>query len=320
MTYCVAIKVNDGLVFAADTRTAAGVDDVRTYNKLHVLEVPGERIFVVLSAGNLATTQYVLAYARREMNDPDVRWSLRTVKHMFDAADYIGQLSVRAQKQATQEGYSGVNVETTLILGGQIRGEDTAIYLIYPLGNCIAASPETPFLQIGEIKYGKPILDRFIRPHVKLEDAARCALVSLDSTMRSNISVGPPVDVAILPRDALAISHSQRLDLDTPYMAQLKETWALQLERGIKALPKFDWELQHSLDLLTPEPLPVLPAPSRQLQSQSFNDNDPGLFEASRPEPIGGAVSVPGSNAPENGATPDTPTSSSQTPVSVVNN
>ena len=263
MTYCVAIKVNDGLVFAADTRTAAGVDDVRTYNKLHVLEVPGERVFVILSAGNLATTQYVLAYARREMNDPECKHSLRTVRHMFDAADYLGQLSQRAQRQATNEGMNGgVNVETTLILGGQILGEDPAIYLIYPLGNCIAASPEMPFLQIGEIKYGKPILDRFVRPGVKLEDAARCALVSLDSTMRSNISVGPPVDVAILPRDTLEISHSLRLDYDTPFYAQLKETWARQLEGAIRSLPKFEWELQPSLPL-------NLNAPQQQTQ-QTF--------------------------------------------------
>lgn len=251
MTYCVAIKVNDGLVFAADTRTAAGVDDVRSYNKLHVLEVPGQRVFVILSAGNLATTQYVLSHARREMNDPNVAVSLRTVRHMFDAADYLGQLSQRAQRQATQDGtIHGVNVETTLILGGQIAGEEPAIYLIYPLGNCIAASPEMPFLQIGEIKYGKPILDRFVRPGVKLEDAARCALVSLDSTMRSNISVGPPVDVAILPRDRLAISQSLRLDFDTPYYAALKDSWGRQLEHAVRSLPKFDWELQQSLPLM----------------------------------------------------------------------
>jgi putative proteasome-type protease len=250
MTYCVAIKVNEGLVFAADTRTAAGVDDVRTYNKLHVLERPDERVFVILSAGNLATTQYVVNYARRDMNDPDVRFSLGTVRHMYDAAEYLGQLSVRAQKQAAQEGqYGGINLETTLILGGQIQGEDPAAYLIYPLGNCIAASPESPYLQIGEIKYGKPILDRFVRPHVRLEDAARCALVSLDSTMRSNISVGPPVDIALLPRDALKITHSLRMDLDTPYYAQLKETWARQLENAIRSLPKFDWELQPQLQL-----------------------------------------------------------------------
>jgi len=250
MTYCVAIKVNEGLVFAADTRTAAGVDDVRTYNKMHTFDFPGDRVFVVLSAGNLATTQYVLAQAQRDINDPNAPVSLRSVRHMFDAADYLGQLSVRAQKQVTgQAQYSAVNVETTLILGGQIQGEEPAIYLIYPLGNCISASPETPFLQIGEIKYGKPILDRFIRPHVQLEDAARCALVSLDSTMRSNISVGPPVDLALLPRDALKVTHSVRLDLDTPYYSQLKETWARQLENAVRSLPKFEWELQPQLPL-----------------------------------------------------------------------
>lgn len=262
MTYCVAIKVNEGLVFAADTRTSAGVDDVRTYNKMHTFAFPGERIFVVLSAGNLATTQYVLAQAQRDINDAAAPTSLRNVRHMFDAADYLGQLSVRAQKQVTgQSQYSGVNVETTLILGGQIQGEEPAIYLIYPLGNCIAASPETPFLQIGEIKYGKPILDRFIRPHVRLEDAARCALVSLDSTMRSNISVGPPVDLALLPRDALALNHSLRLDYDTPYYSQLKEIWSRQLEYAIRALPKFDWELQPQLPLEQP--------PQQQSQSTS---------------------------------------------------
>ncbi|MDE0854505.1 MAG: peptidase [Nevskia sp.] len=251
MTYCVAIKVNEGLVFAADTRTAAGVDDVRTYNKMHTFEFPGERVFVILSAGNLATTQHVLAQAQRDINDPNATVNLRTVRHMFDAADYLGQLSVRAQKQVTHQHsqYSAVNVETTLILGGQIQGEEPAIYLIYPLGNCIAASPETPFLQIGEIKYGKPILDRFIRSHVQLEDAARCALVSLDSTMRSNISVGPPVDLSLLPRDALKLTHSLRLDLDTPYYSQLKETWSRQLENAIRNLPRFEWELQPQLPL-----------------------------------------------------------------------
>lgn len=252
MTYCVAIKVNEGLVMAADTRTAAGVDDVRTYNKMHTFEFPGDRVFVVLSAGNLATTQHVLAQAQRDLNDPTATVNLRTVRHMFDAADYLGQLSVRAQKQVTQQlqgQYSSLNVETTLILGGQIQGEEPAIYLIYPVGNCIAASPETPFLQIGEIKYGKPILDRFIRPHVTLEDAARCALVSLDSTMRSNISVGPPVDLAFIPRDALKVKHSLRLDLDTPYYSQLKEIWARQLENAVRSLPKFEWELQPQLSL-----------------------------------------------------------------------
>jgi putative proteasome-type protease len=270
MTYCVAIKVDDGLIFAADTRTSAGVDDVRTYNKLHVFEIPGERSFVFLSAGNLATTQAVLAHAQRDMNDPTAAVSLRTVRHMFDAAEYVGQLSVRAQRQVTQDSqYPNVNVETTLILGGQIRGEEPAIYLIYPLGNCIAASQETPFLQIGEIKYGKPILDRFIRPHVPLEDAARCALVSLDSTMRSNISCGPPVDIALMPRDVLQVTRKLRLDTDTPYYSQLRETWQRQLDVAVRSLPKFDWEMQHSLPL---------PAQSPQATAQQSQNQPPPAF------------------------------------------
>jgi putative proteasome-type protease len=246
MTYCVAIKVHDGLVFAADTRTSAGVDDVRTYNKMHSFEYPGERAFVILSAGNLATTQSILTNLQRDM-DNAAPVNLRTVRHMYDAAEYVGQLSVRSQRDAVQQSQATVDFRTTLILGGQIMGEEPALYLIYPEGNCISASQETPFLQIGEFKYGKPILDRIIRTHTTLEDAARCALVSLDSTMKSNLSVGPPLDLAILPRDALAVTHRLRLDLDTPFYAQLKKSWGEQLERVFREqLPRFEWEQQVS--------------------------------------------------------------------------
>lgn len=244
MTYCVAIKVNEGLVFAADTRTSAGVDDVRTYNKLHVFEFAGERVFTVLSAGNLATTQAVLAQLRRDLEDPNAVANLRRVRHMYDAAEYVGGLSVKAQRDtaAQMQFSSTVDLRTTLILGGQIQGEEPALYLIYPEGNCISTSPETPYLQVGESKYGKPILDRVIRPSLPLEDAARCALVSLDSTMKSNISVGPPLDVAMLPRDALRITHTLRLDLDTPFLARLREAWGQQLLQAFRNLPRFDWE------------------------------------------------------------------------------
>lgn len=244
MTYCVAIKVNEGLVFSADTRTSAGVDDVRTYNKLHVFEFAGERVFVILSAGNLATTQAVLAQLRRDLDDPSAPVSLATVRHMFDAAEYIGGVSVKAQRETVAQMHgSTVDLRTTLILGGQIQGEEPALYLIYPEGNCISSSPETPYLQIGESKYGKPILDRVIRSTLPIEDAARCALVSLDSTMKSNLSVGPPLDVAILPRDSLRITHTLRLDLDTPFFAQLREAWGQQLVAAFRNLPRFDWEI-----------------------------------------------------------------------------
>jgi len=135
-----------------------------------------------------------------------------------------------------------VNLEATLILGGQIRGERPSLYLIYPLGNWIAASPETPYLQIGESKYGKPILDRVIRPDTSLEDAARCALVSLDSTIRSNVSVGLPIDLAVVRDGDLAVSHRMRLDADTPLYVEIHDAWSQRLESAVRTLPRFDWE------------------------------------------------------------------------------
>jgi putative proteasome-type protease len=260
MTYCVAIKVNDGLVFAADTRTSAAVDDIRTYNKLHTFEFPGDRVLVLMSAGNLATTQAILAQLQRDLDLAPPAVNLRSMRHMYDAAEYVGGLAVRAQKHVLAEGAAtNVDLRTTLILGGQIQNEAPTLYLIYPEGNCIAASPETPYLQIGELKYGKPILDRVIRGETTLEDAARCALVSLDSTMRSNISVGPPLDLAILPSNALKIARKLRFDLDTPYYARLREGWGQSILAGFRSLPRFDWE--------------QAPAPALQQAAQSQQQN-----------------------------------------------
>lgn len=265
MTYCVAITVNEGLVFASDTRTSAGVDDVRTYNKMHVFEYPDDRVFVLMSAGNLATTQAVVTQIKRDLAAPVVPMSLLLAKHMYDAAEYIGALSVSAQKNVTQQAqFSAVDLRTTLILGGQIAGEEPALYLIYPEGNCISSSPEMPYLQIGENKYGKPILDRIIKEGTSLEDAARCALVSLDSTMRSNISVGPPLDLAIVRTDALCMEHKLRLDLDTPFYAALKESWAHNIAAIFTNLPRFDWESGQSPQQDLPVEA-VKPAPVRRI-------------------------------------------------------
>ena len=242
MTYCAAIRVNEGLVFAADTRTSAGVDDVRTYNKLHPYELDNG-VFVILSAGNLATTQSVLAQLQRDLNEAGAK-TLATMRHMYDAAEYLGQLVVAAQRQIQSDGsYTTVDFRTTLILGGQVRGEAPALYLVYPEGNCISTSPETPYLQIGEHKYGKPILDRIIRSDTPLEDAARCVLVSLDSTMKSSLSVGPPLDLVLIPTDTLQVGHRLRLDFDTPYYARLKEGWSRSIQTAFRDLPRFEWEL-----------------------------------------------------------------------------
>lgn len=239
MTYCVAIQVDAGLVLAADTRTSAAFDDIQTHAKLHVFEQPGERVFVLLSAGNLGTTQGALARLARDIDD-GAAMSLHRCTHLFEAADYVGRVLVESQAQAS--GAEGVNVEATLILAGQIGGDKPGLYLIYPQGNWIAASPETPFLQSGELKYGKPILDRIITPATALDDAARCALVSMDATIRSNVSVGLPVDLALIRHGDLRVSHRLRLDADTPLYAEIRDAWASKLAAAVRELPRFEWE------------------------------------------------------------------------------
>ena len=267
MTYCVGIEVDGGLAFAADTRTNASLDDVRVHRKLHVFEYPGERVFVVMSSGNLATTQLAVSRLRRDAEDPSAARSLRTFRHLFEVAEYVGEVLVASQVQAQDSGqHSGVSTQATLILGGQVAGERPGLYLVYPLGNCIATSPETPYLQIGESKYGKPILDRILRPQTTLEDAARCALVSLDSTIRSNLSVGMPVDMALLRSGDLKISQKMRLEADTPLYAEIHDTWSRKLEAAVHSLPRFPWEPPQEREDV-PGPLPAMPPrriPSRQ--------------------------------------------------------
>ncbi|KAF1699194.1 20S proteasome subunit A/B [Pseudoxanthomonas jiangsuensis] len=267
MTYCVGIEVDEGLVFAADTRTNASLDDVRVHRKLHVFEYPGERVFVVMSAGNLATTQLAVSRLRRDAEDPSAARSLRTFRHLFEVAEYVGEVLVASQVQASEgDQYSGNGTQATLILGGQIAGERPGLYMVYPLGNCIAASPETPYLQIGESKYGKPILDRIVRPGTALEDAARCALVSLDSTIRSNLSVGLPVDLALVRAGDLKVSQQMRLEGDTPLYAEIHDTWSRKLENAVRTLPRFPWEPALAATGGDPAlpPLPPRRGPARQ--------------------------------------------------------
>lgn len=243
MTYCLATKVNDGLIFASDSRTHAGVDYASVYSKMHRFELNDDRLLVLLAAGSLATTQAVLNQIRRDLDDPDAPASLRTLNYIFDVANYVGGVSVRVQEQhlsAMQRcGFSG---EASFILGGQIEDKEPEILLIYPQGNYITVAPDTPYLQIGETKYGKPILDRMICATTTLEDAARCALVSLDSTMRSNISVGPPLELAIYRRDTFHISHYLNLEPTSAFYTSLQRNWAEGIRHAFKRLPRFDWE------------------------------------------------------------------------------
>lgn len=243
MTYCLATKVNDGLIFASDSRTHAGVDYASVYSKMHRFELDDDRLLVLLAAGSLATTQAVLNQIRRDLDDPSAPASLRSLDYIFDVANYVGGISVRVQEQhlsAMQRcGFSG---EASFILGGQIKDKDPEILLVYPQGNYITVAPDTPYLQIGETKYGKPILDRMICATTTLEDAARCALVSLDSTMRSNISVGPPLELAIYRRDTFHVSHYLNLEPTSSFYTAMQRNWAEGIRQAFKRLPRFDWE------------------------------------------------------------------------------
>ncbi len=242
MTYCLAISVNKGLVFASDSRTNAGVDYVTTYSKMHTFIWPGERICILLTAGNLATSQAVMNNIRAELEEPDIKMNLRKGKYLHQVAHYVGQLSQEEQRQHADALEKSGGAEASFILGGQIAGQSPEIYLIYPQGNYISASPETPYLQIGENKYGKPILDRIITPTTSLEDAARCALVSLESTIRSNISVGPPVELAIHTCDAIEEPYHQKLTLNSPMYKSMQKQWHTGMHRTLGRLPRFEWE------------------------------------------------------------------------------
>lgn len=239
MTYC----LDAGLVLASDSRTNAGVDYVTTVSKLHVFTPAPDRLFVLLSAGNLATTQEVLNFIRRDLDQPPTGLNLLSAHYLFEAADYVGRVNLAVQRdRGPALAASGVSAETTLILGGQIADQPPGLFLIYPQGNYFAASPETPYLQIGETKYGKPALDRIARPWLSLEDAARLCLVSLDGASRSNVTVGPPFEVAIYPRDSLRLSHHLKLRADDPSLSALTQSWNNGLRDAFGRLPRFDWE------------------------------------------------------------------------------
>ncbi len=239
MTYCLAIQLDQGLVFCSDSRTNAGPDRVSTYSKMHHFSVPGERQLVILTAGNLATTQAVMATLERDIKE-DAKVNLHKLGYVDDIADYVGELSVKTQQKYADSGpESGFNAEATFILGGQIKGGEQEVYLIYPEGNHITASKQFPYLQIGETKYGKPILDRIIRQHTNAETAMRCALVSMDSTMRSNATVGPPIELLYSPSGLLEKSHNYRQFLENDeYLMKLRQAWDENIRKAFNELPE----------------------------------------------------------------------------------
>lgn len=243
MTYCLAIKTNDGIVLASDSRTNAGVDNVNIYSKMHAFVTPGQRAFVLLTAGNLATSLAVVNALQHDLDDPKAKCSLNTVDYLYEATDYVGELSCRIQARHCEDGkHKDIDLGASFILGGQIAGRPHEIFQVYPEGNYISPSATNPYFQIGETKYGKPILDRIIDLDTSLEDAARCALVSIDSTMRSNVSVGPPIELTVYRKDSYVIERHVSLDTNDAYYEALRAAWSDGLVQVFQGLPHFDWE------------------------------------------------------------------------------
>ena len=239
MTYCIGLLVREGLVMIADTRTNAGVDNVSIFRKLHVFENPGARILVIASAGNLSVTQAALNILQVGIRNSDsgVFETLETTTTMVGATALIG----RALRKASEElgpglKDAGVDAGVTLLFGGQFQGQPMSLYLIYSAGNSIECLPDAPFLQVGETKYGKPILDRSVTYESSLDDALKTGLISMDSTMRSNLAVGMPLDVLVLPRDALQFSVKHRIEPDEPYFKSLSEQWSEALRTAHAAI------------------------------------------------------------------------------------
>jgi putative proteasome-type protease len=242
VTYCLAMRLNEGLVFLADTRTNAGVDNISTFRKLHVLQPTADRVFVIESAGSLATTQEVLDRIHRDLQSPAASESLASVDHLFEAALYVGRLGRQVAEEHRQAmAQSGADGTATFILGGQVGDESPDIMLVYPEGNYIRASEERPFLQIGESKYGKFMLELAVEADVDLDTAVRIALGSMMSTAQANLSVGPPYDVGICLNDAHAVKE-YRFESDSPLLARLRESWERHLLSGIAELQTFSHE------------------------------------------------------------------------------
>ncbi|HEY9824036.1 MAG TPA: proteasome-type protease [Stenomitos sp.] len=243
MTYCLAILTRAGLVMAADSRTNAGVDRVSIAQKLFEFSVPGERVILIANAGNLSMTQNILTLMGQDLK-LQASSNLHGIPSMYKVAQYIGHLT----RQVLEENREwlkkdGIDAQCTFLVGGQIKGEEPELYMIYSQGNFLRATRETPYLQVGEIKYGKPILDRVIDYHTTgLDEAAKCALLSLDSTMKSNISVGPPINLVLYEVDSFKIQQRCKLLEGDAYLESIRRSWENSVKEAFLQLPSPVWE------------------------------------------------------------------------------
>lgn len=245
MTYCVAIKLKAGMVFLSDSRTNAGLDQISSYRKMMVYEKAGDRFMCLLSAGNLSISQSVreiLQVERLDEHDGSEPLTIWNARSMFDAARVLGSAVRhvwRRDGEALQ--HAGVEFNVSLILGGQVHGEGMRLFQVYSAGNFIEATAETPFFQIGESKYGKPVLDRVIVPDTPLDEAAKCALVSMDSTLKSNLSVGLPLDMVVYEADALRSDKIVCIDDNNPYFQMVRSTWGRKLREAFDDIEHPAW-------------------------------------------------------------------------------
>jgi putative proteasome-type protease len=241
MTYCVGMLLDAGLVFLADSRTNAGVDQISTFRKITVFEKPSDRVLVAMTAGNLAISQAVISIMRERIDEPEGE-SIYTVTNMFEAARQVGD-ALREVYRRDAEAFKDHQVEfnAQLIFGGQIKGELPRLFCIYAAGNFIEATADTPYFQIGESKYGKPIIDRVVTRSTSLAQAAKCALISMDSTIRSNLSVGLPLDLLTIQRDAFSVHTHVNITEDQTYFQMIRTRWSESLRHAFHALPDPEW-------------------------------------------------------------------------------
>jgi putative proteasome-type protease len=242
LTYCVGVLLEQGLIFASDSRTHAGVDNFATFCKMTVFERDGDRVIVMLSSGNLAGTQAVVSTLRQRGNDDSGELNIWTARTMFDVAVIVSDAmrEVESRDAAYLEA-NDVDFNASFILGGQLGGEPMRLFRIYAEGNFIEAGADTFFFQTGEAKYGKPIIDRVIRPVTNLADAAKCVLVSFDSTMRSNLSVGMPIDLICYERDSLRMTMRRRFERHDTYFSALSDAWSEGTRQVFAQLPELRW-------------------------------------------------------------------------------
>lgn len=259
MTYCVAVKLNAGMVFLSDSRTNAGLDQISTFRKMIVYEKPGDRFMCLLSAGNLSVSQSVREILQIEQladadgGEPITIWN---AKSMFDAARVLGS-AVRHvyERDGDSLQRAGVEFNVSMIFGGQVQGEGMRLFQVYSAGNFIEATSETPFFQIGESKYGKPVLDRVIAPETPLDEAAKCVLVSMDSTLKSNLSVGLPLDLVVYEANMLQSDKITCIDNDNPYFRMLHRTWGQKLRAVFDSIEDPTWDDAHTeVPLLSKHP------------------------------------------------------------------